>query len=146
MIADGMRHLALATHMCLDQTRAGRFYALEHPSTPVSWDTDVLELLRGSPGATEVEFDICELGMTSTDEPGTDPVKKRTRIITNCPALVEALKLCQCRRDHRHVQLLHGKASACLEYPIEFCRTTCWQGSQGCSGWCAEESDGELDF
>ena len=63
--------------------------------------------------------------LTSTDELGTDPVKKRTRIITNDPALVEALKLCQCRRDHRHVQLLHGKASACQEYPIEFCRTIC---------------------
>ena len=26
MIADGMRHLAFATHICLEQTRAGRYY------------------------------------------------------------------------------------------------------------------------
>ena len=65
MIADGMRHLAFATHICLEHTRAGRYYALDHPSTAVSWDANVLELLRGSPGATEVEFDFCELGMTS---------------------------------------------------------------------------------
>ena len=124
-IEDGMRHLSFAAHLCIRQARQSRYFALEHPVSAASWDTEVLELLRSIPGVMEVEFDFCALGMTSTDEQGTGPVKKRTRIITNCPELVAALKICQCSRDHRHVQLVHGRASACQCYPPEFCRLVC---------------------
>ena len=125
MIEDGMRHLSFAAHLCMHQARQSRYFALEHPASAASWNTEVIEMLRGLPGVREVEFDFCSLGMVSTDDQGTAPVKKRTRIITNCPALIEALQDCQCSRDHRHVQLVHGRASACQCYPPEFCRLVC---------------------
>ena len=81
--------------------------------------------IEGLPGVAEVEFDFCALGMKSSDEHGPAPVKKRTRIITNCPELVRALKERQCTKDHRHVPLVHGRASACQEYPMKFCRVVC---------------------
>ena len=48
-----------------------------------------------------------------------------SHIVTNCPALVEALEACQCTRDHRLVQLVHGRASACQCYPPAFCLLVC---------------------
>ena len=125
MIQDGMRHLAFSAHLCLRQAKAGRYFALEHPVSAASWDTEVLQMIRSVPRAAEVEFDFCSLGMVSSDDEGEAPVKKRTRIITNCPALVEALRKHQCSGDHRHVQLVHGRAAACQQYPVEFCRTVC---------------------
>ena len=87
MIEDGMRHLAFATQLSIWQVKHSRYFALEHPASAASWDTEVLALLRSMKGVVEVEFDFCALGMRSEDEYGVAPVKKRTRIITNCPAL-----------------------------------------------------------
>ena len=125
MIEDGMKHLAFATHMCILQAKHLQYFALEHPVSAASWDTEVLGLLRSIQGAEEVEFDFCALGMVSEDENGVAPVKKRTRIISNCPALIRALKMMQCSRDHRHVPLVHGRASACQVYPPDFCKLVC---------------------
>ena len=79
MIEDGMKHLAFAAHMCILQAKHHRYFALEHPVSAASWDTEVLGLLRSIQGAEEVEFDFCALGMVSEDENGVAPVKKRTR-------------------------------------------------------------------
>ena len=88
MIEDGMRHLAFATELSIHQSKRGKYFALEHPASAASWQTETIDALRKLPGVHEVEFDFCSLGMTSSDERGQAPVKKRTRIITNCPALI----------------------------------------------------------
>ena len=113
-IAGGMRHLAFSVHLALHQARAGRYFAVEHPVGAASWHTETLSILRGIPGVVEVEFDFCMLGMTSVDEQGEAPAKKRTRIATNCPELARALRRYQCSGDHRHVRLVQG---ASVEMP-----------------------------
>lgn len=125
MIEDGMRHLAFATELSIHQSKRGKSFALEHPASAASWQTETIHTLRNLPGVQEVEFDFCSLGMTSTNELGQAPVKKRTRIITKCSALAEELRRHQCTRDHRHLPLVHGRASACQEYPIECCKAVC---------------------
>ena len=118
MISDGVRHLAFAMHFALVQARGGRYFIFEHPMTAKSWETKTLEALRQAPGYIEVEFDFCTMGMVSSDNEGEAPVKKRTRIGTNCPAVAEALAVMQCAGGHRHVQHLQGRASACQQYPV----------------------------
>ena len=125
MIEDGMRHLAFATGLSMHQSKRGKYFALEHPASAASSQTETIDTPRKLPGVQEVEFDFCSLGMTSADGMGQALVKKRTRIITNCPALIEELRKHQCTRGHRHVPLVHGRASACKECPIEFCKTVC---------------------
>ena len=93
--------------------------------TAKSWETKTLEALRQAPGYIEVEFEFCTMGMVSSDNEGEAPVKKRTRIGTNCPAVAEALAVMQCAGGHRHVQLLQGRASACQQYPVYFCKVVC---------------------
>ena len=92
LVEDGMRHLAFSAHLCVQQARSGRYFALEHPVSAASWDTEVLAMVKALPGVEVVEFDFCALGMVSADEWGTAPVKKRTRVMTNCPALIRALR------------------------------------------------------
>ena len=98
MIEDGMRHLAFATELSVHQSKRGKYFVIEHPASAASWQTETIDTLRSLPGVREVEFDFCSLGMTSKDEMGQAPVKKRTRIITNCPALIDELRKHQCTR------------------------------------------------
>ena len=118
MIEDSMRHHAFATELSVHQSKKGKYSALEHPASAASWQTEAVDTLRKLPGVREVEFDFCSLGMTSADEMGQALVKKRTRIITNCPALIDELRKHQCTKDHRHVP-------SCQEYPIECCKAVC---------------------
>ena len=54
------------------------------------------------PGVYAVEFDMCSVGTMS---PRLQPIKKRTRILTNDSYLVERLKVCQCDKSHLHCQI-----------------------------------------
>ena len=69
-----------------------------------------------------INFDFCSLGMQAPDNmKNMKPVKKRTKVMTNSGHIAAALAKCQCSRDHEHVHLEGGKASACEVYPRFFC-------------------------
>eukprot|EP00969_Alexandrium_andersonii_P118554 5242805-Alexandrium_andersonii.AAC.1 len=85
---------------------AGGFFMLENPACSAAWEAvAALRQLRRSPGVLGVVFDQCCLGLV--DASGI-PHRKRTRIVTNCKQLVEALKSCQCDRSHKHSWVIGG--------------------------------------
>ena len=61
------------------------------------------------------------MGMTSEDENGVAPAKKRTIIVANSLSLASALSHNECDGGHRHVELVNGRAKACEKYPDKFC-------------------------
>ena len=124
-VADGMRHLSFAVHLCMLQVKAGRYFAFEHPVGAASWQTRVMRMLARLQGCKQVEFDFCAYGMRSEDELGSGLVKKRTRLLTNARREAEEVEKAQCRGGHRHVRLVSGRAGPCQQYPVEFCRAIC---------------------
>ena len=49
------------------------------------------------------------------------PARKSTRILTNLPSAMATLGR-RCSHDHRHVQLVNGRALAAQRYPRGLCK------------------------
>ena len=124
-LKEAMEHVAFGVLMCLKQAKAGRMFLFEHPATASFWQTALLNKLYFVKGGQRVNFDFCMMGMRSADEKGEAPAKKRTSVFTNSDEIAELLKKYQCDGQHRHVQLMGGKAKACEVYPDEFCEKVC---------------------
>ena len=123
---DGMRHLAFAVEICMNQVRSGRFYAFEHPATATSWATGMLQALMRTQGSQRVVFDFCTLGMKTKDGNGqVGAALKKTGVLTNSGHLVSILSKAQCDGSHRHIPLEGGKAKACEVYTEHFCDAVC---------------------
>ena len=113
---------------CLDvydiQIRARRHFVHEHPRNSKAWMLPEMMqfLLRNE--VDSVITNMCMFGMKSQDEKGIGLVQKATRIMSTS---VEVLKRIQrtCSGDHRHVQLISGRAKAAQVYPREFCHRMC---------------------
>lgn len=102
---------AFALELFAIQLAAGRFAALEHPDTASSWALPMTkQFLQSWPNVTTTRFDQCLLGLLSFEG---GPVRKRTRLLTNCPALLRRFcNLCPGPLYHfpqRHVHL-QGRA------------------------------------
>ena len=54
----------LAVEMRIAQAKAGRWLVFEHPVGATSWSLPCMERLRGVVDAHEVNFDMCQFGMT----------------------------------------------------------------------------------
>ena len=65
-------------------------------------------------------MDLCAFGLKSTDRDGEGYAQKRTRTMSNMPAILEGLPR-QCQNDHRHVILLDGRAGLAAAYSESFC-------------------------
>ena len=96
-------------------------WMFEHPWKASSWGLDCVQSVRALPNVYTVDFDMCCVGMKS---PKGTPVKKRTRIMTNCALLVKNLKGKQCPRDHEHravegSELGKKMSTWCQIYPPE---------------------------
>ena len=93
----------------------------EHPVGSMSLGTQLVKKLYTLGGGDRVNFDLCCFGMKSSDHDGEGFVKKRTSVVSNSEMLIKAPGTHNCAGGHRHVHLLNGKASACQQYPEEFC-------------------------
>ena len=66
------------------------------------------------------EFDQCQFGLVSKET--RTPVKKRTRVLTNCQTIFNSLHKKDCPGDHAH-QIISGSEGGCKrsvaaqEYP-----------------------------
>ena len=82
------------------QIRGKRRFMYEHPATATSWSAVAsLAQLRRTPVVQEVLFDQCALGLKS---PRGEPMKKKTRVLSNCGALIRELAKYQCDKSHSH--------------------------------------------
>ena len=77
--------------------------------------------LREVVNAHEVNFDMCQFGMTamSSRSGGFEgPAKKPTKVITNSAA-IDGLLDRRCPGDHTHILLETGRAKEASKYPEE---------------------------
>ena len=85
------------------------------------------------PGVITVELDQCAYGLSATDEDGTAPVKKPTRVVTTLTA-AELLLARKCTNDskgsngknrqwerHRHATTQHDRAEKAEKFTEELC-------------------------
>ena len=106
-----VRMVNVAVHAAHLQLDGGRHFVFEHPLSASSWRLPALRRLRARAGVTETTVHMCAFGLTSRDHFGEAPVLKPTRILTSSWAIRDAVAK-KCSRDHRHVQLVSGRAAA----------------------------------
>ena len=90
---DALIHMRYSVDTCKLQVDNGCFFAHEHPVDASSWQLPEIDVLRQLPNVGEVVFDQCRLGLRS---PSGEPLRKRTRIMTNAPGIVANLVNMQC--------------------------------------------------
>ena len=103
----------------LIQIEKRQFFMFEHPHRASSWKLPSVNRILGLTGVFCVSFDMCSFGMCS---PLGEPIRKRTKIMTNHAGLAAALQGHQCSRDHTHKhiegsQLGHSLSRWCQIYP-----------------------------
>ena len=121
------RHIQFVVRLYRIQVEGGRYSIHEHPAGATSWKLQCIRKLWKESGVQAVMADQCEFGLMSEDKWDRAPAKNPTRFLTNSPHVGEALAArCQnARREakgqHRHVQLIQGRARAAQVYPQKLC-------------------------
>ena len=108
------------------QLQAGRAFVLEHPSTATAWKhPQVQHVLDKFPGAQFAAFDFCMFGIVTKIR--REPVKKATRLMTNCPHVLKRFRGVQCNGTHDHHVMCWGseggqrRSTYAQYYPDLFC-------------------------
>ena len=119
------RHIKFCCHLYDLQLKAGRYFLHEHPWSAKSWYLPEIAEMMNRPGVTVTKGHMCRFGMTACNEEGElQPVKKPTGFMTNSWCIADELNRL-CLGDHRHTQLMNGKAAAAAVYPKELCEAIC---------------------
>ena len=116
----GQKHLKFACELYKMQHSAGRYFIHEHPATANRWEEHCVQEVIYLKGVVTNKSHMCRFGMASVDEQGGGLVKKPTRYMTNAPLMAEELEMF-CTGDHRHVQLVGGRAAKAAIYPPQLC-------------------------
>ena len=120
-MAAGRAHMKFCFEMYELQRKNKRFFAHEHASTATSWRLPfVLEMLLRE-DVNLVEVDMCDFGMKSSDAEGEVLVRKRTKILANSDEVAKRAAR-KCSKDHKHVNLIGGRAKRAQLYPRAFSR------------------------
>ena len=67
---------------------------------------------------------MCDSEMMSSDAEGEGLVRKRTKILTNSGEVARRVAR-KCLKDHRHVNLIGGRAKNAQLFPRAFSRAFC---------------------
>ena len=87
------------------QHRAGRQFIFEQPQSSRAWNLDEVVRMGHQDGVVRTTFHQCMYGLVARDQLGLAPAYKPTSVLTNHPALEDALQG-KCTGGHRHVQLV----------------------------------------
>ena len=107
------------------QLLAGRTFVLEHPHGATSWKhPQVQDALRRFPGTDFADFDFCMFGMVSKIQ--RVPVKKPTRLMTNCKHIYSRFAGVRCDGSHDHIMCCDSeggekRSKYAQYYPRPFC-------------------------
>ena len=124
LLVEAEVHLRFCCELYERQLKRGAFFVHEHPATATSWRCECVRRLMAIPGVIATVADQCQYGLVSVDKEGPGPARKTTRFLTNSPRVAEELGR-RCPGDHRHVQLINGRAAAAQRYPAELCEAIC---------------------
>ena len=111
------------------QLLAGQAFVLEHPRAATSWKRpQVQDALRSFLGAAFADFDFCRFGMVTKIK--RVPVKKATRLMTNCMHIYKRCAGVRCDGSHDHAMCWDsegaGKAvQICAVLPAPLLRLPC---------------------
>ena len=120
-LRQGKAHINFCLQVYALQIVGKRHFVHEHPDGSTAWQTpEMLEfMLRPEVDATVIH--MCAYGMTAEDEVGIGLVKKPTRIMSSSPEVLKRVEARCSNEDgdeqHRHVQLVQGRATAAQVYP-----------------------------
>ena len=120
--ADAM--LEFGAQVGMRQVRRNKFFCFEHPWRASSWRKECMERLASQPGCFTIDFDQCCTGLRC---PATlRPIRKRTKLLSNSPAIYDIFQPLQCRCTEPHKQI-EGSVDGlrlseyCQHYPRELC-------------------------
>ena len=118
----GIYHLDVSVSLMKFQVDHNNFYIFEHPEKSLCWQRENFKAIPGE----EVVFHQCMVGLKAPGLLGGLPIKKPTKIKTNVPNLVNALRSLRCNGTNKHGKhhqkswSLGVKVSAyAAEYPSE---------------------------
>ena len=94
----------MAIRMARAQHKGGCAFIIEHPASALSWNRSTTKaFLNQFPRIQEVVFDMCAIGMRA---PGTlEPIRKRTKLLTNSDLVVRAFQTLQCTCQVPHMRI-----------------------------------------
>ena len=116
ILAEGRKHLKVATDAYMEQHQSGRFFLHEHPKPSQSWQEEDIKRIQELPGVYTVTAPMCKWHMKAEDGQGVGFVRKETNWMTNSKRLAEAIEG-NCDGTHRHVHLINGRARHAQVYP-----------------------------
>ena len=123
--AEAKLYLSHAMDCCRVQHTEGRVFVFEHPANATSWDEPEVLAVAALPGVEITIVDQCMLGLTSKSG---KPMRKRTKIMSNCPVMRHRFaSVGLCDRSHVH-QIIEGKEGGvrrsvwAQRYPAKMCR------------------------
>ena len=95
--------LEYALRCCREQLTHQRGFVFEHPSGATSWKHPSLQSLIAMYGVESIDFDQCA---TDLRGPNGQPIRKRTRLVSNMPSVIEAFAdlQCACRKPHLTIE------------------------------------------
>ena len=99
--AEACKLLDHSMHCATIQVRRRNRFAFEHPAGASSWKEDSVKAVEALPNVQTVVFDQCMLGLKS--KVTQTPMRKRTRILTNCCRVVSRFSGLLCDGSHDHV-------------------------------------------
>ena len=90
------------------QLHAGRAFILEHPLGATSWKhPQINDVMFSFANVFWADFDFCMFGMVT--KINRTPVKKATRLMTNCPHIYKRFAGVRCDGSHDHTHLLDSE-------------------------------------
>eukprot|EP00434_Breviolum_minutum_P025627 symbB.v1.2.022644.t1/scaffold2018.1/size92264/4 len=99
-LAQADEHLEFCCEQYEARHRRHKFFLHAHPAYARSWGRTAIQRLEQMPGVLRVAGDMCEQGMTLSDEHGVRRAKKTTGFLTNSPYIAEELsKRCSNEKD-----------------------------------------------
>ena len=120
-LLEARRLLDFAAEIAAFQMARNRFFIFEHPDGASSWNERCLTDLQDEDNEVFVtRFDQCVYGLKC---PYTqEPIRKRTRLLTNLPEVHEIFsdQFCRCDVPHRRIEGSEGGtqlSSYCETYP-----------------------------
>ena len=99
----------------------GLYFLHEHPHNAKSWGNALMQELLRKEGVYRVRGDMCTWGMKQCDQEGEGLIKKPTGFLTNSREIAKILESL-CNGDHRHIELIGGRAKSAEVYPDELCK------------------------
>ena len=96
----GRRYVAHAMQCAATQISQGKFFCFEHPAGASSWKLPEVLHVMHQPGVSCVIYDQCMVGLCSKVH--GIPTRKRTRLLTNSPHVIQAFSGRLCDNTHEH--------------------------------------------